>query len=126
MNINSSINSTSTWRTIQAKMDIGLPGSDQSISMNFGRWDDQPHQHLPISRMLSGSWGGVLVADEVGLGKTISAIIAIRELQSRGEKGGVLIACPGGLRSKWMQELHHRAEIDAISPKSCCSCSATS
>ena len=119
MSLNSSINYISTWRKIHAEMEMGLPASDQSLSMNFGRWDDQPHQHLPIARMLAGPWGGVLVADEVGLGKTVSAIIAIRELQSRGEKGGVIIACPGGLRSKWKQELHHRVEIDAITPKSC-------
>ena len=31
----------------------------------------------------------------------------------------MLIICPGGLRSKWKQELHHRVEIDAITPKSC-------
>lgn len=113
------IRDSSTWKMIQAEMEMRLPSSDQSLSMNFGRWDDQPHQHLPIARMLAGPWGGVLVADEVGLGKTISAIIAIRELQARGESGGVLITCPGGLRSKWKQELHHRVEIDAITPKSC-------
>ncbi len=119
MAMNSSINHIQSWRKIHAEMEMGLPASDQSLSMNFGRWDDQPHQHLPIARMLAGPWGGVLVADEVGLGKTISAIIAIRELQARGERGGVIIACPGGLRSKWKQELHHRVEIDAASPKSC-------
>ena len=109
------IHNSSTWKMIQAEMEMRLPSSDQSLSMNFGRWDDQPHQHLPIARMLAGPWGGVLVADEVGLGKTISAIIAIRELQARGESGGVLIICPGGLRSKWKQErltwVKHRLQI---------------
>ncbi len=119
MSLNYPIHCSSTWRMIQAELEIRLPASDQSLSMNFRRWDDQPHQHLPIARMLAGPWGGVLVADEVGLGKTISAIIAIRELQARGERGGVLIICPGGLRTKWKQELHHRVEIDAVSPKSC-------
>ena len=119
MSLKYPIHVSPTWRMLQAEIEIGLPASDQSLSMNFGRWDDQPHQHLPIARMLAGPWRGVLVADEVGLGKTISAIIAIRELQARGESGGVLITCPGGLRTKWKQELHHRVEIDAVTPKSC-------
>ena len=104
MTINSSINHIPSWRKIHAEMEMSLPASDQSLSMNFGRWDDQPHQHLPIARMLAGPWGGVLVADEVGLGKTISAIIAIRELQARGESGGVIIACPGGLLAEGVAE----------------------
>ena len=119
MTLEYSMYELSSWKMIQAEMEMRLPASDQSLTMNFGRWDDQPHQHLPIARMLAGPWGGILVADEVGLGKTISAIIAIKELQTRGETGGVLIVCPGGLRSKWKQELHHRVEIDAFTPKSC-------
>ena len=72
MTLKNSSHLPSTWRMIQSEMEMKLPASDQSLSMNFGKWDDQPHQHLPIARMLAGPWGGVLVADEVGLGKTIS------------------------------------------------------
>ena len=50
------IHDSSTWKMIQAEMEMRLPSSDQSLSMNFGRWDDQPHQHLPIARMLAGPW----------------------------------------------------------------------
>jgi superfamily II DNA or RNA helicase len=90
------------------------PASDAAPMHAFGRWEDQPHQHLPAARLAASPWRGLLIADEVGLGKTISAIRILRRLHSIGETGGVIITCPGALLSKWRQELHHRAEIDAV------------
>ncbi len=80
---------------------------------DFGRWEDQPHQHLPAARLAASPWNGLLIADEVGLGKTISAIRIIRRLHSTGDTGAVIIACPGSLRSKWKQELHHRGDLES-------------
>ena len=93
---------------------LRFPASDSAPMHAFGRWEDQPHQHLPAARLAVSPWKGVLIADEVGLGKTISAIRIIRRLHSIGETGPIIIACPGSLRSKWRQELHHRGDIDAI------------
>lgn len=56
----------------------------------------------------------MLIADEVGLGKTLSALHVLRRLHVLGERGGVLIVVPGGLRSKWMQELYHRTDIQGF------------
>ena len=108
-----------TWSAIESDLKIRQPASDQNMTLHFGRWEDQPHQHLPVARMFSGPWKGVLVADEVGLGKTISAMISIRELHARGENGGILIACPGSLRSKWKNELAHRVDLEARTPSTC-------
>ena len=85
---------------------LRYPASDAAPMHAFGRWEDQPHQHLPAARLATSPWQGILIADEVGLGKTISAIRIIRRLHSTGEAGPVIIACPGSLRSKWKQELH--------------------
>ena len=90
------------------------PASDAAPMHEFGRWEDQPHQHLPAARLASSPWQGLLIADEVGLGKTISAIRIIRRLHATGETGAVIIACPGSLRSKWKQELHHRGDLEAV------------
>ncbi|MEE2759463.1 MAG: SNF2-related protein [Candidatus Thermoplasmatota archaeon] len=90
------------------------PTSDSAPMHAFGRWEDQPHQHLPAARLATSPWQGLLIADEVGLGKTISAIRIIRRLHSIGEVGAVIIACPGSLRSKWKQELHHRGDLESI------------
>ena len=98
------------WTDLQLRK----PANDTAPMHSFGRWEDQPHQHLPADRLAMSPWKGILIADEVGLGKTISAIRIIRRLHSIGETGGVIIACPGSLRSKWRQELHHRGDIDAI------------
>jgi superfamily II DNA or RNA helicase len=56
----------------------------------------------------------LLIADEVGLGKTISAIRVLRRLHAIGKTGPVVITCPGGLRTKWLQELYHRADLNCI------------
>ena len=92
---------------------LRFPASDSAPMHDFGRWEDQPHQHLPAARLAASPWNGLLIADEVGLGKTISAIRIIRRLHSTGETGAVIIACPGSLRSKWKQELHHRGDLEA-------------
>ena len=92
---------------------LRYPASDSAPMHEFGRWEDQPHQHLPAARLAASPWQGLLIADEVGLGKTISAIRIIRRLHSTGDSGAVIIACPGSLRSKWKQELHHRGDLEA-------------
>ena len=92
---------------------LRYPANDVAPMHAFGRWDDQPHQHLPAARLSASPWQGLLIADEVGLGKTISAIRIIRRLHAMGEGGAVIIACPGSLRSKWKQELHHRGDLEA-------------
>ncbi|MDP6899501.1 MAG: SNF2-related protein [Candidatus Thalassarchaeaceae archaeon] len=105
-----SIDSTLRWMDLNLR----IPTTDSAPLHHFGRWEDQPHQHLPAARLAASPWRGLLIADEVGLGKTISAIRILRRLHAIGESGGVIVACPGALRSKWRQELHHRGDIDAI------------
>ncbi len=95
-------------------LNLRFPTIDSAPIHAFGRWEDQPHQHLPAARLAASPWQGLLIADEVGLGKTISAIRIIRRLHAVGEVGPVIIACPGSLRSKWKQELHHRGDLEAI------------
>jgi len=102
------------WNLLRHDLDIRYPPTDYCPLLNFGRWQDQPHQHLPAARLASSHWNGLLIADEVGLGKTISALHVLRRLHSVGETGGVIIACPGGLRLKWIQEMFHRCDLDGF------------
>ena len=99
---------------IMVDMNLVWPTSDSAPNMNFGRYDDQPHQHVPLARFSSSNWKGILISDEVGLGKTISAITILRSMHSRGYIGGGLITCPGALRVKWKNELWHRGDIDCF------------
>ena len=103
--------------TILTNFHLCIPTSDSAPMTHFGRYDDLPHQHLALARLSASNWKGVLIADEVGLGKTISAINVLTSLRARGETGGALIICPGGLKRKWRNEFWHRADLDIIETK---------
>jgi superfamily II DNA or RNA helicase len=72
-----------------------------------------PHQIDPVLTVLGGHASRLLLADAVGLGKTIQASLLLRELRTRGCGGRVLILVPSGLRDQWRQELSHRAGLRA-------------
>lgn len=72
-----------------------------------------PHQLEPALALLQGLGSRVLLADEVGLGKTIQAALAIAELRARGLVDRVLILTPAGLREQWHEELAERFSLDA-------------
>jgi superfamily II DNA or RNA helicase len=63
-----------------------------------------PYQLEPALAVLRGATR-VLLADEVGLGKTIQAALIVAELRARGWIERVLIACPPALRTAWASEL---------------------
>ena len=64
-----------------------------------------PHQILLTHDLVAASRRRLLIADEVGLGKTIETGMFIRELIARGEAERVLIVCPAGLIKNWQDEL---------------------
>src|ERR1035437_1707039 len=78
------------------------------------RWRDrvEPYHHqvtnlITFCRRLPVT----LLADDVGLGKTISAGLVISELISRGRLSKVLIVCPKILREQWKEELDIKFDI---------------
>ncbi len=73
-----------------------------------------PHQLEPAIALLRGMGTRVLLADEVGLGKTVQAALAIAELRVRGLADRILIATPAGLRDQWRDELSRRFSIEAV------------
>jgi len=50
----------------------------------------------------------LLIADEVGLGKTIEAGLIMIEMQARQDLRRILIVCPSNLKYKWQLEMHRR------------------
>ncbi|MEW5799667.1 MAG: helicase-related protein [Bacteroidota bacterium] len=64
-----------------------------------------PHQILLTRDLVSSKHRRYLIADEVGLGKTIEVGMILRELQTRGEAERILIITPAGLTKNWQQEL---------------------
>lgn len=75
-----------------------------------------PHQILLTHDVVKMQRRRLLIADEVGLGKTIETGMVIRELIVRGEAKRVLILCPAGLIKNWQNELRgcFRLEFEVL------------
>ncbi len=82
-------------------------------SMGITNTDFYPHQYKPLLTLLESPANGILIADEVGLGKTIEAGIIWTELRARDDMRRLLVVCPAMLREKWRDELKLRFGIDA-------------
>lgn len=66
------------------------------------------YQFKPLLKFLNSPNRRLLVADEVGLGKTIEAGHIMLELKARRELKNVLIVCPKSLQEKWKAELYEK------------------
>jgi len=75
------------------------------------RIDLMPFQLEPALALLHGLGSRVLIADDVGLGKTVQAMLAAAELRARGLALRILIVCPAGLREQWAEECVTRFEM---------------
>ena len=64
------------------------------------------HQIQALSRAIANDRIRYLLADEVGLGKTIEAGLILRELKLRGKVARTLVVAPKGLVSQWVAEMH--------------------
>lgn len=64
-----------------------------------------PHQMHALNKALEGEQIRYILADEVGLGKTIEAGLIIKELKARGLVKRVLVVCPTGLVTQWSNEM---------------------
>jgi superfamily II DNA or RNA helicase len=83
-------------------------------SMETTNTDFYAYQFKPVLKMLNSPGKGILVADEVGLGKTIEAGLIWTEFQSRFDLQRLMVLCPAFLRDeKWQAELKNRFGINA-------------
>jgi superfamily II DNA or RNA helicase len=73
-----------------------------------------PYQLEPTLALLHGLGSRLLIADDVGLGKTVQAMLAIAELRGRGVADRVLVICPAGLREQWVDESVARFNLPLI------------
>ena len=64
-----------------------------------------PHQRYALERAMATNEVRYMLADEVGLGKTIEAGLIIKELETRGLIERVLVVCPKGLMTQWEAEM---------------------
>ncbi|MFN6333304.1 MAG: DEAD/DEAH box helicase [Planctomyces sp.] len=91
------------WLHLEAH---ALPLMENSAALTAARIDLLPHQVVLTHRVATACPRRFLVADEVGLGKTIETALLLRELASRGELTRALMVVPAGLVNNWHRELN--------------------
>ncbi|MBT9136327.1 MAG: RNA polymerase-associated protein RapA [Firmicutes bacterium] len=103
-----------------------LSGSTANLySLRSGRVQFVPYQYRPVLKIIRADRPRLLIADEVGVGKTIEAGLIIKELRARMDISSVLVICPKALvaERKWLKEMkrfdEHFSEIDGPSLRHC-------
>ena len=86
---------------------INYPGNSNLYSLNSARIDFVPYQFRPALKMIKAETPKLLVADDVGVGKTIEAGLILKEMEARSNVSSVLIICPRPLvaERKWVLEM---------------------
>ncbi len=91
------------WLSFEAH---ALPVIESASALTSAKIDLLPHQVVLTHRIATASPRRFLIADEVGLGKTIETALILRELASRGELKRALMVVPAGLVHNWHRELN--------------------
>lgn len=88
-------------------LQIRQPNLTTLYSLNSARIDFIPYQFRPVLKFIRSDRPRLLIADSVGVGKTIEAGLILKELQARRELQSVLIICPRPLvaEKKWFTEM---------------------
>lgn len=98
------------WFSLRSNMEqLALnPGFERLITLDCNTIKELPHQIDVALRVLRQMGGRAILADEVGLGKTIEAGIILKELMVRGLARRVLILTPASLVEQWQGELESK------------------
>jgi len=84
------------------------PGFDTLVSLGRVHFEPFEHQLATVRTVLRRMRGRAILADEVGLGKTIEAALVLSELRARGLARRALIVTPAGLVGQWQEELDRK------------------
>ena len=104
---------TTRWRRACRALIAGDAPPGSLRAARSARIDLLPHQLEPALAVLRGLGTRLLLADAVGLGKTIQAGLILAELKARGAIERALVLAPPGLRGQWQHELVDRFGIVA-------------
>jgi len=97
------------WLAIEAEE---LPLLENAATLTAAKVDLLPHQIVLTHKIANSSSRRFLIADSVGLGKTIETAFVLRELASRGELNRALMVVPAGLVNNWQRELNETFHLD--------------
>ncbi len=76
--------------------------------------DPLPHQIDLVHRIMESDHANWLIADDVGLGKTIEVGLLLAALRRRRQARRVLIVCPAGIARQWQDEMRHKFNQDFL------------
>lgn len=101
-------------RMLQDALQLGFR-STAGPFRSFGhiQVDPRPYQFVPLILAMRMDPVRMLLADDVGIGKTVEALLIARELMDRGEADGITVICPPHLAEQWQQEMKDKFHIDA-------------
>lgn len=88
---------------------IKNPGKDL-FSLNVAKIDFIPYQYRPVLKIIKADEPRILIADDVGVGKTIEAGLIVKELSARQSMNSIMIFCPRPLvaEGKWKNEMRSK------------------
>ena len=72
----------------------------------------EPYQLEPAARAVLNPRVNLLIADDVGLGKTIEAGLVLQELLARGRARNCLVVCPASLQRQWVEEMLEKFNLE--------------
>ena len=84
-----------------------------TYSMESANTQFLAYQFKPVIKIINSPSNSILIADEVGLGKTIEAGLIWTELRARYDANRFIVLCPYSLTNKWQEELLNKFGIDA-------------
>ncbi len=96
-----------SFRSRLTAYEINNPSAGNLYSLNAARIDFVPYQFRPALKLIKSDEPRILIADSVGIGKTIEAGLIIKELEARHDLESILIICPKPLiaERKWEIEM---------------------
>lgn len=82
-------------------------------SMHYGNTDFYSHQFRPVLKFIESITNRLIIADEVGLGKTIEALYIWKEIQVRDNARNLVVFCPSVLGEKWKLDMSDKFGLEA-------------
>ena len=94
------------------RLSLKIP-PDRVLANRLGRLQVEPYQFDPVLKAFRRPMQRLLIADDVGLGKTVEAMLILLEMIARGRGNRILIVVPAGLQDQWRDdELYRKTGLE--------------
>ncbi|MHB9112919.1 MAG: DISARM system SNF2-like helicase DrmD [Thermoleophilia bacterium] len=102
------------WSAVNRLQDPDRPDADSQLVFSpwYGAVQVEKYQLYPVLKALSMPRISLLLADDVGLGKTVEAGLILSELIARRRARRVLVICPASIQLQWEEELRTKFNLD--------------